>query len=338
MKFTCLKKAGEKTEAGAEMTDKYGRKIDYMRISITDKCNLRCRYCMPDNVQLKAANELLTCEEIVIAVKEAASLGICKIKITGGEPLLRNDCAELISMLKAVRGVESITLTTNGILLSEYVEALKEAGISGINVSLDTIDSVEYKRLTGFDYLYKVIAGIKRARALSVPIKINSVLMEETVGNVGELVEFADNEGIMLRFIELMPLGRGKAFNSVSNNFVMEMLTEGYGIPVLDKGLYGNGPAVYYSFPALNMPVGFISPVHDKFCNKCNRIRLTSTGGIKSCLCYSEEISIREYLRDKNTTAVRNAIELALRNKPREHCFENRVGITEMKNMVQIGG
>lgn len=329
------------------MKDAYQREIDYMRISITDRCNLRCSYCMPEGVEWIPMEEVLTYEEIAAVCEEAAKLGIRKVKITGGEPLVRRGCADLVSMIKGIAGIRQVTLTTNGVELKRYAVALKQAGIDGINISLDTKRPKLFRRITGFDRMQEVLDGIDAAYELGIPVKINTVLQPGINEDAWkEMAEFARERKIDVRFIEMMPIGSGREIASISNEDVKKGLEQTYGSLERDRMVHGNGPAVYYRIPGFCGSIGFISAVHGKFCQSCNRIRMTATGELKPCLCYGDSISIKEALRTRLSDGscgideehLRKSLETAILKKPRAHCFEEEMSITEKKKMAQIGG
>ncbi len=322
------------------MIDKYGRTIDYMRVSIIDRCNLRCRYCMPTDIQWLPPKEILTLEEIAEICRQASLAGIRKIKITGGEPLVRKDCTELIHMLKAIPGIQQVTLTTNGVLLPKYAEQLHKEGLDAVNVSLDTLNREKYIEITGFDALPDVLQGIEAMEAYRIPLKINAVL-QRGVNDCDwqELAELARNRAIDVRFIEMMPIGHGKQFASISNTELLRKFQEHYGPLEHEKKAHGNGPATYCHIPGFQGSIGFISAIHGKFCHKCNRIRLTSTGQIKPCLCYQDHISLKEAIRSGSTQEVYRLLLQAIEQKPKAHCFDkNPEEITERHKMAQIGG
>ena len=237
--------------------DSYGREINYMRISITDRCNLRCRYCMPDGAEWIPMKEILTYEEITEVCQEAVKLGITRFKITGGEPLVRRGCPEVIRMIKNIPGTELVTLTTNGLLLGEQLEALLSAGLDAVNISLDTLDIKKYEWITGFDKLAVVLSSIEKAVASGIPVKINAVLQKGM--NEEEwlpLTELARKLPLSVRFIEMMPIGYGNMSESISNEELKETIRKHYGNLTEDFRIYGNGPAVYYSIE------GFQGNVH----------------------------------------------------------------------------
>lgn len=321
------------------MQDTYGRQIDYMRISITDRCNLRCRYCMPDGIQCVPMKELLTYEEIEAVCCEAASLGIRKFKITGGEPLVRKDCGELIRMIKRTPGVEQVTLTTNGVLLGEYLDELIDAGLDAVNISLDTLDAKRYREITGFDELDRVLKSMEAVEKRGLRMKINTVLQNGINSNEWtDIVELARDHRLDVRFIEMMPIGSGKKSQMISNDSLIAGLKERYGGVEKDTAVHGNGPAVYYKIPGFKGSVGFISAIHGKFCDSCNRIRMTSTGKVKPCLCFEDSLSIREAAQSGNGEEIRNILREAISRKPQMHCFEEECSVTEKRKMAQIGG
>lgn len=321
------------------MKDHYERTIDYMRVSITDRCNLRCRYCMPDGIEWLPMDEILTLEEITEICRQAAKAGIRKIKITGGEPLVRKGCVELVGMLKSIPGIEQVTLTTNGLLLARYAQELYQQGLNAVNVSLDTLDPVKYREITGFDALPNVLDGLSAMEQYPIPVKINVVLQRgKNEEDWPFLAELAKNRPLDVRFIEMMPIGHGRNFDVVSNTELLQKLKKRYGTVLPDGQPHGNGPASYYRIPGFQGSIGFISAVHGKFCSQCNRIRLTSTGQIKPCLCYEESISLKEAVRNGKAEEVLRLLKQAILSKPGGHCFENLSTVTEKKEMAKIGG
>ncbi len=322
------------------MIDKYGRTIDYMRVSIIDRCNLRCRYCMPTDIRWLSPKEILTLEEITEICRQASLAGIRKIKITGGEPLVRKGCTELIRMIKAIPDIRQVTLTTNGVLLPQYAGQLYKAGLDAANISLDTLNREKYAEITGFDALPDVLRGIEAMEKYKIPLKINAVLQKGVNDNDWqELVELARNRAIDVRFIEMMPIGYGKQFASISNTELLKKVRERYGQTEREKKAHGNGPAVYCHITGFQGSIGFISAIHGKFCHECNRIRLTSTGQLKPCLCYQDHIPLKETIRNGFKEDVYRLLIQAIRQKPKGHCFgESPDGITEKHKMAQIGG
>lgn len=321
------------------MIDQFGRTIDYLRVSVTDRCNLRCRYCMPEGCHWLPMEEILTLEEIVRICSIAARLGITKIKVTGGEPLVRRGCVELVSMLREIPGIEQVTMTTNGVLLSDATRRLKEAGLSAVNVSLDTLDPDRYREITGRDGLSDTLRGIRSALEAGLRTKVNAVLQHGVNDDEWKaLAELAKERPLDVRFIEMMPIGYGKKFRPVSNRELEERFRQTYPDFRRDETTHGNGPAVYYHIPGYMGSIGFISAIHGKFCAQCNRVRLTSTGFMKSCLCYEDGEDLREPLRRGDWETLEERMTRVMRKKPEAHCFEEPSAMTERKEMSKIGG
>lgn len=323
------------------MLDRYGRVINYLRISVTDRCNLRCCYCMPEGVQDVGMKNILTFEEIWEIVRTGVSLGITHIRITGGEPLVRKGCVDLVRGIREIPGVETITMTTNGVLLGNYGKQLKEAGVDGVNISLDTLDPEEFYKITGKRKLQEVLAGIRVAKTAGLPVKLNAVNRKEL--DPIPLVRYAQEENLPLRFIEMMPVGYGKKYVGRSNEELRETLEAVCGKAECmtnreELSRMGSGPAVYYQFSDLKVPVGFISAIHGKFCDTCNRVRLTAEGYLKLCLCYDEGEDLRRVLREGEKENLRTIMEQTIFRKPAAHCFEHPAEMTETHEMVKIGG
>lgn len=323
------------------MLDRYGRVINYLRISVTDRCNLRCCYCMPEGVQDVGMKNILTFEEIWEIVRTGVSLGITHIRITGGEPLMRKGCVDLIRGIREIPGVETITMTTNGVLLENYGKQLKEAGVDGVNISLDTLDPEEFYKITGKRELQEVLAGIRAAKTAGLPVKLNAVNRKEL--DPIPLVRYAQEENLPIRFIEMMPVGYGKKYVGRSNEELRETLEAVCGNAECmtnreELSRMGSGPAVYYQFSDLKVPVGFISAIHGKFCDTCNRVRLTAEGYLKLCLCYDEGEDLRRVLHEGEKENLRTIMEQTIFRKPAAHCFEHPAEMTETHEMVKIGG
>ena len=323
------------------MLDRYGRVINYLRISVTDRCNLRCCYCMPEGVQDVGMKNILTFEEIREIVRTGVSLGITHIRITGGEPLVRKGCVDLIRGIREIPGVETITMTTNGVLLGNYGKQLKESGVDGVNISLDTLDPEEFYKITGKRELQEVLAGIRAAKTAGLPVKLNAVNRKEL--DPIPLVRYAQEENLPLRFIEMMPVGYGKKYVGRSNEELRETLEAVCGKTECmtnreELSRMGSGPAVYYQFSDLKVPVGFISAIHGKFCDTCNRVRLTAEGYLKLCLCYDKGEDLRRVLREGEKENLRTIMEQTIFRKPAAHWFEHPAEMTETHEMVKIGG
>ena len=322
------------------MKDYYGRTIDYLRLSLTDRCQLACCYCVPnETVEWLAKEDLLTDSEILKFVETFAKLGITKLKLTGGEPLLRKGLIQLISDLKAIEGIEEITLTTNGILLGEMVEELVAAGIDGINVSLDTLNSKRYTLMTRRNQLDKVLAGLEQAATSDLKkLKVNCVLISElNKDEIIKIAKLAQVNRIHVRFIEWMPMGSQKSFTSISEQEVLKLLSMHYGMIKSYEGKLGNGPAHYFEIDGFQGKIGFISAVSQHFCETCNRLRITSDGFLKTCLFFNRGIDLR---KAQALETLESDILNALKQKPKAHDFKNKRNELdrEMKHMVQIGG
>ncbi len=329
--------------ASADLTDRFGRRIDYLRLSVTDRCNLRCCYCMPRGLESRKVTmaEILSYEELLRAAEAAAALGIRRFKITGGEPLCRRGCTDFIGRLKQLPGVEQVTLTTNGVLLAEELPQLLSAGLDAVNISLDSLNPQTYAAITGYDVLPQVLQGLRAALSAGLPVKLNTVLTEGcNAEDWRVLLALAEAEPLDVRFIELMPIGCGRQQRGVSNVALLQEIRARYPGLEKDPRRHGNGPAVYYRIPGFRGSVGFISAVHEKFCDRCNRLRLTAEGQLKPCLCYGEAVDLRELLRrpDSSAAMLQAAIRQAVQQKPQGHCFEDITAVTEVKKMAEIGG
>ena len=329
------------------MLDGLGRTIDYIRISVTDRCNLRCVYCMPkEGVPQISHEEILTYDEIEEVCRVLADLGISKIKLTGGEPLVRKGLPALVKQLKAVPGIRQVTLTTNGCLLETQLDDLIQAGLDGVNISIDTLDEKRYSRLTRGGRLEDALAGLYAAvRAEAFPVKVNCVpIYGEEKEELLSIVRLAKEAPIHVRFIEMMPIGWGRNFTQLPEDEIKKLLEETYGqLTPYDKVL-GNGPGHYYTLEGFRGKIGFISAVSHKFCSFCNRIRLTPEGFLKTCLEYSGGVDLRAVLRGeqedaKRREALKEAVLLALKEKPACHHFGEEIQEdTEQRGMSRIGG
>ncbi|MDD3346582.1 GTP 3',8-cyclase MoaA [Oscillibacter sp.] len=323
------------------MRDALGREIDYLRVSVTDRCNLRCRYCMPHGATLVSHADILRYEELLRLCRIAASLGVTKFKVTGGEPLARRDCVEFMGQLKRLPGVEQVTLTTNGLLLGEQVDALRDAGVDGVNVSLDTLEDACYAQITGAKSgdSRRVFAAAQACAEAGIPVKLNAVLLPETLSGVVSLVEAANTLPADVRFIERMPIGPAGATAQVTVIEALCRLRAHWGDLAPTRERRGNGPAHYYRSAALRARIGVIDAVSHGFCSACNRIRLTSTGELKPCLCYEDGTDLRQILRSGATDgALREAMAACIAQKPPHHCFGEEAAATERRGMNEIGG
>lgn len=319
------------------MKDSYGRTIDYLRISITDRCNLRCVYCMPaEGIPCISHEEILTYEEIQAICEKMATLGLKHIKITGGEPLVRKECWSLIRKLKNIPSIETVTLTTNGILLAELAEKLVQAGVDGVNISLDTLDAAEYSRITRGGDVKKVLEGLKTILSYpQVTVKVNCVLGGDGwEQNAITIAELAKKNCVHVRFIECMPTDWKQ--QTKLQDKVRAVLESVYG-PALDcEKPLGFGPSCYYQLEGFQGKIGFISAISHKFCENCNRLRLTADGKLRLCLQSKESMELKSLLRQGRDSELMDAIRMAIHRKPKEHHFED--SNIETVGMSQIGG
>lgn len=325
------------------MIDGIGRTIDYLRISVTDKCNLRCRYCMPEcGVELIPHEELLTLEEIYRVVRIMEGIGIKKIRITGGEPLVRKNIIKLIEDIHALEGIDEIAMTTNGVFFGEKAKDLKKAGLDSVNISLDTMNQESFKKITGSDEHKRVMDAIDEALKQNIRLKINCVPCREFNENdIEEIALLARNYPVDVRFIELMPVGCGRNFHGISNDEILSRLENVYGKGTIAREKRGNGPAKYYDFTEFQGKIGFISPMSHKFCSECNRIRLTAEGRLKLCLHYNSGIELKPLLRSgADDGEIRDKIIEAILKKPQAHDFSHAADVenSDQRKMVQIGG
>ena len=324
------------------MTDNYGREINYMRVSITDRCDLRCRYCMPEGCEKVSMAQILTYEEIERICRIAAGLGISRIKITGGEPLVRLGCTDLIRSIKAIDGIEEVTVTTNGQALERYIDELKDIEVDGINISLDTLDPEKYTYITGRGDLAKTLKSIELSAESGIKTKINCLLQKDfNEDEVCDLADLAFRYGIDVRFIEIMPVGAGADRKGMPYTEAYKKLIERWPELKRDHSRHGNGPAVYYKREGVKGAIGFISALSEKFCDECNRVRLTSQGQLKPCLCYETGIDLKPFLTASDDE-LREAMTAAILMKPAAHCFEEKDFADDKRGehrlMSQIGG
>jgi len=324
------------------LSDSFLRPINYLRISVTDRCNLHCIYCMPDDgVCLMSHSDLLTYEEICTVVRAAAQVGISKVRITGGEPLVRSGLSQLVRMLAQIDAIDDISLTTNGILLSRYAAELKSAGLRRVNVSLDTLKPDKFKFITRGSNIGAVLHGIEAARSAGLnPVKINMVVMAGI--NDDELLDFAAKtiaDGWHVRFIELMPV-TGEDITNQQLVPVREMRKRLELLGELEPCLHsiGNGPAKYFRFPHATGSIGFITPVSEHFCFQCNRLRLTADGKLRPCLLAENEVDLKPPLRGGMASAgLKQLIAEAVACKPLRHHLADGY-VPKDRPFSQVGG
>jgi cyclic pyranopterin phosphate synthase len=327
--------------------DAYNRPISYLRISVTDRCNLRCIYCMPpEGVAPRSHEEILHYEEIATIVRAAADLGITKIRLTGGEPLVRLGLVDLVHMIAQVPGVDDLAMTTNGILLPRYAAALAEAGLQRVNISLDTLRPERFHHITRRGRLEDVLAGMEAAQAAGLtPIKINTVVIrgmndDEVVDLARKTAESAWN----VRFIELMPVGNGMLTEGgwrervVTGKEIRRRIELSLGALEPAKMSAGSGPARYYRLPAASGTLGFITPISEHFCYQCNRLRLTADGQLRPCLLSDDEIDLRTPLRQgANVEHIKDLLMRGIESKPMNHHLD-QCQLPENRVMSEIGG
>lgn len=319
------------------MKDKNNREIDYLRVSVTDRCNLRCIYCMPEQgIKKKFHNDIMRFEEILGVIRTANSLGIKKVRFTGGEPLILSGIDKLIYETSKLEGIEDLSITTNGILLNDMVEDLKAAGLRRVNISLDTLDRNKYRKITRVGELNNVLSAIDKCIVKGLtPVKINVVLIKGLNDNeVDDFIKLTRDMPVEIRFIELMPIGEGiKLYEegAISLEEVRELHPELISIP--DKK---GSTAKLFKLEGGKGKVGFISPISCKFCSDCNKIRLTAAGTVKPCLHSIEDISIKEFVSDE--IALKKALSEVILNKPLEHHLEVEKRSNCTKMMYHIGG
>ncbi len=326
------------------LTDRFGRRINYVRISVTDRCDFRCVYCMSEDMQFVLRAQILTLEELAQIARAFAQLGVAKIRITGGEPLVRRNVLKLFREIGQLPGVQNLVLTTNGSQLERMARDLKETGVKRVNISLDSLRPERFRAITRFGDLNQVLAGLDAALSAGFErVKLNSVILRSRNDDeVTDLVRFADERGIDISFIEEMPLGmigdhdRAEAF--YSSDQIREDLAQTYElIPTTETT---GGPARYFRIMGSNIRVGFISPHSHNFCDTCNRVRVTAEGRLLLCLGQEHSVDLRRVLRanpndiDTLKTAIRNAMAI----KPKGHEFDLAVKPVIMRHMSVTGG
>lgn len=353
------------------MEDRFGHRISYLRISVTDRCNERCRYCLPEELQQWLPRDgILSYEEILRVVRVGTGMGIRKLRVTGGEPLTRRGVVNFISELKAIPGIEEIGVSTNGTLLASpdperqatnrmlaldpnsrlipqavrtTAEGLKEAGVNSVNISIDTLDREEYAAVAGRDFLPKVLEGIDAALAAGIEkVKLNAVLMKgRNEKKLPELIDFAHEKGCILRFIELMPVSTQEVLsesNFLAVGHAKKSIEAHYGDLIPRPEVKGNGPALYYQIPGREQVIGFIGAMTNlHFCESCNKLRLTADGKLRPCLGSWLEFDLLKVIRDgASDEELRQFIYGVVERKPKEHDFRNNY--QPNRKMIAIGG
>lgn len=323
------------------MLDGQGRTINYLRISVTDRCNLRCIYCMPkEGVRAMEHRDILSFEEIYRLVGIMTGLGITHLRLTGGEPMARKGCLKLAAGLNDIPGIESISMTSNGLLMKDRIHEAKEAGISSLNLSIDSTDPEVYALLTRGGDVRDALTTLRQALDEGMNVKVNAVpLRGYNEENLVSLAGLAIKDPLCVRFIELMPIGCGSETEGIPIAEVEETLEHAFGKPVPDTEIHGYGPAKYVKYSGFKGSVGFIGAVSHEFCDQCNRVRLTADGQLKLCLNHTKGIDLRGMLRGgMGDEAIRDAIAGAISEKPERHAFFESIGDCEKRCMNEIGG
>ena len=326
------------------MFDSKGRNIHYLRLSVTDLCNLRCRYCMPDGVDKLEREDILTYEEFLRLAALFARCGVDTVRVTGGEPLVRKGVEQLVKGLKAIPGIRKVTMTTNAVLLEQQLPALLEAGLDSVNISLDTQDPALFAKITARDEFAAVQAGIHAALESGIPVKLNCVpQVGVNEGELEALAALAQNKPLQVRFIEMMPIGYGAAMPCISGPELLARFRRRWPelapLPGAACATLGDGPAVYYTVPGWKGDIGFIAAVHGKFCASCNRVRLTSQGFLRPCLASETGCDLKALLRSgASDEELLTAIRTTIWEKPQEHHFELKQDIPATRGMYRIGG
>ena len=312
-----------------ELVDPFGRKIEYLRLSVTDKCNLRCFYCLPKGFKdFDTPKNWLTFDEIERVIGAFGELGVNRIRLTGGEPLVRKNLPELAAKISSLPGIDDLSLSTNATLLEQQAESLYQAGVRRINVSLDTMDEAQFADITGGGKLKQVLGGLQKSREVGFkPIKVNMVVMKDTsLDAYQDVLEYCMENGFTLRFIETMPMGtpgRDASDQYLSLEVVKNRLAEQYNL--VPGIMTGGGPARYYRIDGTDFEVGFITPISQHFCESCNRVRLSADGTLYLCLGQDDKLELRPLLRAGiSDDELKQVIIDAIAKKPERHEFNQK--------------
>ena len=330
------------------LADRFSRRIRYLRVSLTDRCNYRCVYCMPEAIEFRPRTELLTFEELVRLFRVFAGLGVQRIRLTGGEPTVRTDLVDLVGRIAAVRGIDAVVMTSNGHLLPDLAAPLAAAGLREVNVSIDSLDPARFRALTRRGDLSRVIAGIDAALAAGIRVKLNAVALRgENDHEVAALCAFGWDRGAVPRFIEHMPMSDGQLYQSARQLTAAEIrsaVAASFGpldpAGIAADGAHPRGPARYWRLrDRPEREVGIISAMTEHFCDTCNRLRLSAIGELHTCLAYDDATDLRKILRRGGTDdEVRAAIGVAVSGKRAGHTFQSSGQGGPKKHMVAIGG
>ena len=316
------------------MKDQFGREINYLRLSVTDNCNLRCIYCMPEDSKNESDNNNLTINEYYRTVEILAKLGIRKVRITGGEPLTRKGIDELIGKINTIPEIKEIAITTNGILLDTYLDNFIKDGVTSLNISIDSVNKENFNKITRGGDLCRVTESLRKARDNGIKIKLNTVIIKGSNDHeISDLVKFAIENNVDIRFIELMPIGCARNLKGMKSQEIIEFLKKNSNIKVEENRIDSHkineelraGPAQYYNISGTATRIGFISPLSSCFCDECNRIRVTSDGKMKQCLYYRGNIDLKELFRTENITdeELIKILEREIYTKNRKHEFND---------------
>ena len=333
---------GDQSPAGNSLVDGFGRTITYLRLAITDRCNLRCRYCMPEQgITSTAPSDLLSFEEIIRLVTAAASRGISKVRFTGGEPFVRRDFMNLLAAVQAVSGIESIHITSNGVAVGEYIKQLQELGIAGFNLSLDSLNPQRFARITRRDLLPRVRQSLAALIRAEIPLKINVVVQDGVnIDELAELAGLAEKDPITVRFIEQMPFnGDTTAVSHCwDSRRIIAELAKTY--PAIQRALHDSGTARLYTIPGFAGSIGIIGAYSRQFCTTCNKIRVTPQGLLKTCLYDNGSLDLRALLRDQTTTdtILADALVAAVAEKPKNGFIAEESSQGGHASMASIGG
>ncbi len=328
--------------SSAQLVDGFNREIRYLRLSVTDRCNLRCTYCMAEDMTFLPKSRVLSLEEMVLVGAAFVELGVEKIRLTGGEPLVRNGVVELAQSLNQLDGLRELVMTTNGVLLDKFAAPLKDAGVSRLNISIDSLRADRFKSLTRFGQLEDVLRGIDAALSAEFKkIKLNAVVLNGTNSDeVVDLTKFAVEKGLDISFIEEMPLGEIDAHDRVDTAFenqsVRQQLEQSFSLKASDHQDRAGGPSKYLEIANSDTKVGFISPMSDNFCASCNRVRVTAEGKLLLCLGNEHSLDLREIVRD-DPSHLKEAIIGSMQRKPERHYFDPN-DITITRHMSATGG
>lgn len=329
-----------------QLIDPFGREVNYLRVSVTDRCDFRCTYCMSENMNFLPKKDILSLEELEIICKVFIKLGTKKIRLTGGEPLVRKGILNLIKNLgkQIGNGLEELTLTTNGSQLERYAEFLKENGVNRVNVSVDHLDPNKFREITRWGDLDKVLVGIEKAKSVGIKVKINMVALKDfNEKNIIEMIEWCSLNGYDMTLIEVMPMGDIGSENRFNQYLplskVKEKLSKKFNLINIPKKT--GGPARYYKIEGKKIDLGFITPLTHNFCESCNRVRLTCTGILYMCLGQDDNVDLKNILRNKGSSFLEDSLFKAISKKPKGHDFnisKSGINISSNRHMSVTGG